>query len=65
MGAILPFASKQQAGETPVEAAWRVYSELATQQLDNPALATNLEHSMAAARAWARWRDLFLAEDAA
>lgn len=62
---ILPFAPKQSLAETPVELAWREYQSLVQRQIDNPELAGNLDHCMAAMRAFKKWGDLFIAEDAA
>lgn len=65
MGAILPFTAKSATGESPVESAWREYQGLIQRQIDNPELAANYEHCMATARAYRKWCELFLEDDAA
>ena len=44
-------------------AAYDRYATLVRRADAEPALRTNLAHSIAIARAWATWRDLFLADD--
>ena len=46
-----------------VEAAWARYVELVRQTDADAELRVRVEHQMAIARAWAQWRDLFLAMD--
>ncbi len=46
-----------------VNDAWAHYQRLALEVAANPAKLSDLEHSQRLARAWARWRDLFLASD--
>ena len=52
---------------TPVnaEAAWERYAALARAWADDPATRLNLSANQNLARAWAEWRDLFLALDRA
>lgn len=46
-----------------LESAWDCYAEMVRLSQTDPSLALNLEHQIATARAWAAWRDLFLASD--
>jgi hypothetical protein len=55
MGAILTFPQSMQA-------AWDIYAKMIQERADDPTLLANFAHSCATARAWDRWRDLFLAE---
>ena len=41
--------------------AWSEYQRLTMEALSNQALFADLSHSAARARAWERWRNLFLA----
>lgn len=45
------------------EAAWERYAALVCARTNDRALMVDLAHSIATARAWAEWRDLFLALD--
>lgn len=44
---------------------WEVYRRLAVAMTDDPALRHNIEHQQKMVRAWKRWADAFMAEDAA
>lgn len=46
-----------------VDAAFDVYCALVQEQRDEPALLVDVDHNIKIARAWAEWRDLFLAWD--
>lgn len=46
-----------------VDAAWQAYVALCTGSDREPALRVDPDHQVATVRAWARWRDLFLAQD--
>lgn len=46
-----------------VDAAWQRYVELVRAVTDAPDLRINHEHQIAIVRAWAMWRDLFMAMD--
>jgi hypothetical protein len=46
-----------------VDAAFVRYAELVQQCEADTLLRINLDHNIAIARAWAEWRDLFLAWD--
>lgn len=49
-----------------VDHAWAEYQALAIKAAQQPALMGNIHFAQEYARAWARWRDLFLAlEEAA
>lgn len=48
-----------------VDAAWADYVRLVREREAQPALMTDLEHSVAIVRAWRRWFDAFLLVDAA
>ena len=46
-----------------IDAAWQRYVTLETESDRDPALRVDLQHNIAKVRAWAAWRDLFLASD--
>jgi len=63
MGAVFSFPDKTPRGDIPEPGAWEVYRALAQASIDRPELMVDPDHSMALARAWKRWRDLFVMGD--
>lgn len=57
MGTILSFPS---AAVTTAERAWLAYRALAQAAIDDPRLFVDRHHCETMARAWDRWRDLYL-----
>lgn len=60
MANIIQFPARAADDATPIEAAWAEYIAFAHRQIAEPALAGNVEHCMAMARAFDAWRTLFL-----
>lgn len=58
MGTVHSFPSA--ARTDPVEGAWLVYQALAQAAIDDPKLFVDRRHCETMARAWDRWRDLYL-----
>lgn len=48
-----------------VAALWEEYRALVVAVADNRGLRTDMEHQQKIVRAWKRWADAYLAEDAA
>jgi hypothetical protein len=44
-----------------VDQAWDAYQSLAQRAIEQPELQADLPHCTETARAWKRWRDMFLA----
>lgn len=57
MGTILSFPPTSR---NAVESAWVVYQALAQAAIDDPKLFVDRDHCETMARAWDRWRDLYL-----
>lgn len=53
------------SSKSGVEAAWEAYVALAQQVSGDYSLLADAQFNIRLARAWARWRDLFLADEAA
>lgn len=49
--------------ERTIDAAWQGYCDLVNETRANEAKRTDIAHQQATARAWAHWRDLFLASE--
>jgi hypothetical protein len=45
------------------DAAWKTYCTLVQEVIKDSSLRTQLEHQQNIAKAWARWRDLFLEQE--
>lgn len=62
-GALRVVGGDLPAAPAGTGAAFERYAALVREMDDSPALRTSYAHNIAIVRAWAAWRDLFLAAD--